>query len=630
MDAPPLPRIEELSPNLYLLRDTCNVYLVRSGRAGICIDFGSGLILDRLDELGIDHLAAVLMTHHHRDQAQGLPRAVAAGIPIHVPPVERDLFAHVDVHWESREIAKNYNTRQDRFSLVEDVPIAGVHAEYRTATFAGIDVDVLPTPGHTVGSDTILATVDGRRIAFSGDLIAGPGKVWSLAATQWSYNGGEGIGASILSAVSLREREPDVLLPSHGEPMHDPATALDLLIERLGDLRGFRLQAGSPFGTHIEEPFSRITPHLLMNRTSNANSYVLLSESGNALIIDYGYDFSTGLAAGDDRSARRPWLYTVPTLKRDHGVTRIDVAIPTHYHDDHVAGFNLLREVEGTQVWAAENFSDVLEHPMRYDLPCLWFDPIPVDRSLPLDVPVTWEEYQITLHALPGHTHYAVAIEFEVDGKRVMALGDQIHEEGWLAYLFHQEMSLGGKPITSLPPPKVLNYVYQNGFQLGDYRETAELYLRVKPQVLLFGHWPPATSVTTEYLEQLRDRGARLEALHRDLLPLDTFDADAGGTTAVIRPYRSEIGPGELLPLEVACRNPLPGAQDVSIELRVPEGWSVRPARVQARIGPSDWHVAGFEVCAGSGPMRRARVTADLTVGSTMLGEQAEALVTVR
>jgi hypothetical protein len=267
---------------------------------------------------------------------------------------------------------------------------------------------------------------------------------------------------------------------------------------------------------------------------------------------------------------------------------------------------------------------------MHYDLPCLWFDPIAVDRSLPLDVPVTWEEYPLTVHALPGHTHYAVAIEFEVDGKRVMALGDQLHEEGWLAYLFHQEMSLGGKPITSLPPPKVLNYVYQNGFELGDYRETAEMYLRAKPQILLFGHWPPATSVTTEYLEQLRDRGARLEALHRDLLPLDVFDADASGTTAFIRPYRSAIGPGEWLPLEVACLNPLPEEQDVCIELRVPDGWSARPAQVQARIGPSDWHVAVFEVCASEGPMRRARVTVDLTVGSTMLGEQAEALVTVR
>jgi glyoxylase-like metal-dependent hydrolase (beta-lactamase superfamily II) len=622
--------VGELSPNLFVVRDTCNVYLVRNGRSAVAIDFGSGLALDHLDELGIDEISDVLLTHHHRDQAQGLPRAVGAGIRIWVPPVERDLFEHADEHWQAREIFKNYDMRQDRFSLVESVPISGTLAEYRTTDFAGHDFEVIPTPGHTVGSDTILTTIDGRRVAFSGDLIAGAGKVWSLAATQWTYNGAEGVASTILSAIDLQKRDAQLLLPSHGEPMNDPPAALALLIERLTNLRNFRLQLESPFGTHIEQPYMSITPHLLMNRTSNANSYVLLSDSGKALIIDYGYDFSTGWAAGDDRGSRRPWLYTMPFLKRDHGVTHIDVAIPTHYHDDHLAGFNLLRSVEGTEVWAAENMAGILTDPARFDLPCLWFDPIPVDRTLSLGVPVTWEEYQITVHPLPGHTQYAVAIEFVVDGRRVLALGDQLHEEGWLAYLFRHEMSMGGKPITSLPPPKVLNYVYQNGYRLGDFRRTAGLYLELDPQILLFGHWPPATAVTRQYLQQLRDRGAELERLHVDLLPLADFNADAGGVTARIQPYQATVAPGEWLQLAVECLNPFDSEQDLCLELKVPDGWSVRPAIAETRIGPLQKHSVSFEVCSPTGPMRRARVTADLTLGSHRLGEQAEALVTVR
>jgi glyoxylase-like metal-dependent hydrolase (beta-lactamase superfamily II) len=624
------PGVRRLSPNLFAVSDTCNVYVVRDGRSGVAIDFGSGAVLEVLDELGIDRISDVLMTHHHRDQGQGLPRAVEAGIRIWVPPVERDLFEAADEHWQAREIYKNYNTRQDRFSLTRSVPIAGLHAEYRRQFRGGIEFEVVPTPGHTIGSDTILATVDGRRVAFTGDLIAGPGKTWSLAATQWTYNGGEGLAGLILSSVDLKQREPDVLLPSHGEPMDDPVTALDLLVERVGQLRNFREQSESPFGTHLERPYASITKHLLLNRTSNANSYVLVSDSGKALIIDYGYDFSPGWGAGPDRASRRPWLYTIPALKRDFGVERIDVVVPTHYHDDHVAAFNLLRDVEGTQVWAGENMADILERPSRYDLPCLWFDPIRVDRSVPLGEPVRWEEYEITLHPLPGHTLYAVAIGFEVDGKRVLALGDQIHEESWLAYLFHHEMSLGGKPISSLPPPKVLNYVYQNGFRLGDYRTTAEMYQRLMPQILLFGHWPPATSITPEYLEQLEARGARLERLHRELLPLETFDANAGGVTAVIRPYQATVTAGEWVSLSVDCLNPFHQEEDVSVELHVPDGFSVRPGRAHARVPASQQFRAEFEICASSGPMRRARVTADLTVGSRRLGEQAEALVTVR
>src|SRR5690606_13431397 len=205
---------------------------------------------------------------------------------------------------------------------------------------------VLPTPGHTTGSLSLLAEIDGRRTAFTGDLIAAPGKVWSLAATQWSYNGAEGVAASVPSLADLKAGGPGVLLPSHGLPIVSPTPAIDLLVERLGELLRQRGQNPRLFEL-MERPYVPLTPHLLRNRTSNANSHVLLSRSGKALIFDFGYDFVTGIAAGADRASRRPWLYTLRALKRDFGVSRIDAVVPTHYHDDHVAGFNLLREAEG-------------------------------------------------------------------------------------------------------------------------------------------------------------------------------------------------------------------------------------------------------------------------------------------
>lgn len=100
-------------------------------------------------------------------------------------------------------------------------------------------------------------------------------------------------------------------------------------------------------------------------------------------MVDAGYDFVTGEAAGGDRASKRPWLYALPALKHQFGVTRLDVVLPTHYHDDHMAGMNLLRDSEGTQTWAAESFADILENPLAYNLPCLLYDTIPVDRRLP-------------------------------------------------------------------------------------------------------------------------------------------------------------------------------------------------------------------------------------------------------
>src|SRR3954467_14228594 len=129
--------ITEIAPGVFRVADTCNVYVVRAeagpdaARTAFAVDFGSGLALEHLREMGVDRITDVLMTHHHRDQGQGLPRAVAAGIRIHVPPVERELFADVEAMWLRRTLYNDYNLRQDKFSLLESVPVDDVVPEYR-------------------------------------------------------------------------------------------------------------------------------------------------------------------------------------------------------------------------------------------------------------------------------------------------------------------------------------------------------------------------------------------------------------------------------------------------------------------------------------------------------------------
>ncbi len=334
--------MEQIIANLFRFQDTCSVYLIRCGETGVLIDFGDGAILDELAQAGVRRVTDVLVTHHHRDQCEGLARAKAHGARIWVPETEQELFSQVDAHWQAREIFNNYNVRQDRFSLLEPVPVDGVLRDYSQLDIGGCSFTVLPTPGHTPGSLSLLAEIDGQQVAFTGDLIAAPGKVWSASALQWSYSGSEGAAASILSLLDLKSRAPQLLLPSHGDPIPEPDMAIDLLVERFWQMLQFQ-QKNPHLFDWIASPYLPVTPHLLLNCTSLSNSYVLLSESGKALVIDYGYDFMTGLAPGADRASRRPWLYSLAALKRDFGVTAIDAALPTHYHDDHVAGLNLLQ-----------------------------------------------------------------------------------------------------------------------------------------------------------------------------------------------------------------------------------------------------------------------------------------------
>ncbi len=542
----------------------------------------------------------VLLTHHHRDQGQGLV-GISADIRIWVPHSEQDLFASVNDHWQARQLQNNYNTRQDRFSVLENIPIAGTLRDYATYCFGAIRLQILPTPGHTPGSITIALNHGQSLLLFTGDLLMNNGKLWSLAATQWTYNGAEGVPATIASVCDLQNRQPDFLLPAHGEPIDDPASACGLLIEILRPLLTYRRQNPRLF-SFMERPYEPITPHLLRNRTTSmSNAYVLLSDSGKALLFDYGYDFVTGLADGQERAARRPWLYTLPALKAQFGVHTIDAVVPTHFHDDHVAGINLLREVEGVQNWSAENFADILEHPLNYNLPCLWYDPIPVDRILPLGETIQWEEYEFTLYSLPGHTRYAVAILLVVDGKRVLISGDQYAGEDGLEW----------------------NYVYQNDFRIDDYVASAALYRQLAPDVVLSGHWSPLW-VEDGYFNLLEERGNALARLHRELLPTELAGWQGQDCGVTIAPYQAVISAETTHTVTITLINPTdhPTTATVKLVATIPID---APSQT---VELTDIATVTFQFTATQ-PVRRARIAADVTIGNRHWGQLAEALLTV-
>ena len=72
----------KVTDNVFLFKDSVNVYAIKDGSKAVLIDFGSGKILDSLKEIGVDKVDYILHTHYHRDQCYGDAVAVKQNIRI--------------------------------------------------------------------------------------------------------------------------------------------------------------------------------------------------------------------------------------------------------------------------------------------------------------------------------------------------------------------------------------------------------------------------------------------------------------------------------------------------------------------------------------------------------------------
>src|SRR5205807_4020109 len=123
--------------------------------------------------------------------------------------------------------------KNDFFSLTKNVPITALLRDYGTFRWEGFEMLIQPAPGHTPGSIALVTEVDGKKIAFSGDLMHSPGKVQTLYDLQYYYQEHEGVDFSLYSLAQRCALEPDLLCPSHGREFADPIAAMQQLLQKL-------------------------------------------------------------------------------------------------------------------------------------------------------------------------------------------------------------------------------------------------------------------------------------------------------------------------------------------------------------------------------------------------------------
>ena len=146
-------------------------------------------ILARLEEIG-GTAEAILVTHCHFDHIGAVaPVAEATGAPVYCPEIETPILADIMafVPWEG-------------FGPFEDYEADETVAGGETLELAGLEIDVVFTPGHSPGHVTY--SVRGEDAIFSGDVL------FQGSVGRVDLPGGDG-PTLILSIRRLLDSHPD-------------------------------------------------------------------------------------------------------------------------------------------------------------------------------------------------------------------------------------------------------------------------------------------------------------------------------------------------------------------------------------------------------------------------------------
>ena len=619
----------QLSPHLYRFTDTCQVYVLVDGDHALLIDAGSGAVLDALREIGVKHVDWVLHTHHHRDQCAGTPMIQTAGARVAVPEYERHLFEEPELFWQTRRVFDNYNDRNTFFSIGADVHVDAVLEDYEVFHWRGYEFEVLPAKGHTLGSSALVVQIDGRRVAFTGDLLFRGGKLYQLHAMEYAYGSMEGVLFTIQSIQALQKQHVAKCYPSHGDVIEDVAGDIQRLENRLMDCarlgRGMRVAGRDSIPEPVFLPQPKFVPlsrHLLWGGVwTCSNFYVVLSDSGKAMFVDYGHAFWPHMHMGPDHDGLETMRFVehhLDELREDYGVTEFALVVPTHIHDDHTCGIPYLQRHHGTQCWALQEVGQVLADPAAWtSTPCTFPKPIRIDRWLADGERFQWEEYEFEIHFAPGQTEFHSIYAGHIDGRKVAFTGDNY---------FEAEVLEGGQ-IENRPYQTT---VLRNSFQLAMHRRCAEVMRQVSPEMICPGH-RDVLACNKAKLDEYCDFIARKERVFRNLVP-EPADHYIDLFWARLLPYVASVAPGEVQEYRLLLRNNQEKEVVYEARLHAPEGWTSTDEYQSLRLGPGESGELALQAAAPikADDCRRRLLTAEIRIDGVLQGNISEALVQVR
>ena len=552
---------EELTANASFRAGSVNQVLIESGPAQLAVYTAAPG--SKANDAPIEKL---LLTHGRRDVVTDALPLIRAGVGVTAPEREAYALQKAADYWNAFPQSQFHDYGQQSTKiLAKPVEVETWVKEGDAVPWRGLSFEVIDTPGFTRGAVTYLVQLDGKRLAFTGDLIYGDGQILDLysfqdAITEAQVRGYHGYGARLADLVSslrkVSDAKPDLIVPARGPVIRNPQEAIEKLTKRVQALYKNYLSTNA-LHWYFKEDRMRLCGERVLGKGADIElmpysqhektpEWVFENSTSRLLVSDNGHGFL--LDCGSQRV-----IDAIQELIDGGIVKQVDGIFVTHYHDDHTDKVQAAAEKFKCPVYATEEYADLLERPSAYHLPAMTANPIRNVKVLADGHKMTWNEFELTFHFFPGQTYYHGAVFARKKGERpIFFVGDAFAPSGIDDYCVLNR-----------------NLVREDSGYLLCLKKLRDID---EPFWIVNEHIAYVFAFTDKELDYIENRYRDRIAILRDLFPWDDPNYGIDEQWAVLYPRTLGVTREQAVTFEVRVTNYSDKARTFRVTPRLPKG----------------------------------------------------------
>lgn len=310
--------------------------------------------------------------------------------------------------------------------------VAGVLRPGETFRWQDVELEVLALPGS--GKRSIGLYWRDKGILFSGDLLAAGGYIVNLYDIERGYGLYVGWQEMFQSLDKVGALDPKLGCPSTGPvSTHLGGDCRTLRVRVRQSMRGtWRGMVRRPQKPPMRD-LGILRQHAPgLYQSNNGGTIVLfIDDQGRGLIVDpdlcVWFDWATNCGLMNQ---------SLNILEKEAGLKRIEWALITHYHGDHMEYVPLLRERYGTEVMTTPDVAALLERPQDFPYPCRlnWYNfpyhSLKMDRIVQYGQTLDWHGVPVEVFHSPGHCWVHASYCLPWAGMKVACTGDTFQYGG--------------------------------------------------------------------------------------------------------------------------------------------------------------------------------------------------------